>query len=241
MDYILQKGYIRTCTNYARVLLERNFESKVITVAKHNDREGLHENMERYIEMVKEQNAWPYDLSAEEIQDLYDKDKFKYIICIKNPYSWFHSVSKTGPSMHRPDPSNPWPVIENFNNRYGTWLDIIENNEKNSFIIRHEDLLNNFEGTMNDIYNKLSLAKTLSRYSNEKRDVLGQHKGQKRVGNTAYSQRLNKHSMPLGENGQPIYDRYNFDRIREEVDWAIMARYGYDKYDDNYEELYEIR
>ena len=71
MNYVLQKGYIRTCTNYTRVLLEKNFNTRVITVAKHNDREGLYVDMDRYIKLVKEQKGWPYKLSAEEVQDLY--------------------------------------------------------------------------------------------------------------------------------------------------------------------------
>lgn len=238
MDYILQKGYIRTCTNYTRVLLERNFEARVITVAKHNDREGLYENMERYISLVKQQKAWPYNLSENEIQDLHEQNKLKYIVCIKNPYSWFHSVSKTGPSMHRPDPSDPWPVIDNFNVRYKTWMDIIERNGENSFIVRHEDLLDSFQQTMTAIQNKFNLLNTYDSFIDEKRDVLGQSKGRKRIGHTIYNQKLNDLRMPLNEKEEPIYSRLDFDRIRKNIDWDVMKFYGYEKYDDNYESLY---
>ena len=238
MDFILQKGYIRTCTNYTRVLLEKNFEAKVITVAKHNDVEGLHDNMENYINLVKGQRAWPHDLEPDFIEELYNSNKLKFVICIKNPYSWFHSVSKTGPSLHRPDLSNPWPIIQKFNDRYRAWIDILKNNEENSFIVRHEDLLGSFQPTMEDIQDKFQLKKSLDDYKNERRDVLGQSKGQKRVGNTFYSQRLNDKKMPLSGDGKPIYNLSDFNRIRDEIDWNVMRFYGYGDYDSDYEALY---
>tara|TARA_R110002020_G_scaffold46994_7_gene134067 strand:+ start:592 stop:1314 length:723 start_codon:yes stop_codon:yes gene_type:complete len=240
MEYILQKGYIRTCTNYARVLLEKNFDCKVITVAKHNDVEGLYENMEDYIALVKEQRGWPQNLEPELIQELYNNKKLKYSVCIKNPYSWFHSVSKTGPSMHRPDLNNPWPVIGKFNERYKRWVDIIEKNKGNSYIFRHEDLMNSFEDTFADVHNELQLTKALESYSDESRDVLGQHKGQKRIGHSIYSQRFNIHAMPLLESGIPALGISTFDRIRKEVDWQVMEYYGYSNYNKDYDELYGI-
>ena len=238
MNYILQKGYIRTCTNYTRVLLEKNFNAKVITVAKHNDREGLYVDMDRYINLVKEQKGWPHNLSEDEIQCLYDEKKFNYIVCVKNPYSWFHSVSKTGPSMHRPDPSNPWTIIKNFNDRYRGWIDIIKKNKNNSFIVRHEDLLDNFNNTMRGIEVKFKLKPLFEDYQNESRDVLGQSKGQKRVGKTLYNQKLNDKRMPLTKNGKPIYGVKDFNRIRDEIDWEVMSFYGYDDYDNDYHKLY---
>ena len=238
MDYILQKGYIRTCTNYARVLLENNFDSKVITVAKHNDVEGLYENMQDYIALVKEQRGWPHNLEPNTIQELYEEKKLKFSVCIKNPYSWFHSVSKTGPSMHRPDPDNPWPVIGKFNERYKRWINIIEENKGSSYIFRHEDLMNSFEETMADVHKELNLTKVMEEYSNEKREVLGQHKGQKRIAYSAYSQNFNTQMMPLRRSGEPAFGISTFDRIREEIDWKVMEYYGYGEYNKDYEELY---
>jgi hypothetical protein len=238
MNYILQKGYIRTCTNYTRVLLEKNFNARVITVAKHNDREGLYVDMNRYINLVKEQKGWPYKLSKDEIQDLYNQKKFNYVVCVKNPYSWFYSVSKTGPSMHRPDPSNPWTIIKKFNDRYRGWIDIIEKNKDNSFIVRHEDLLDNFNDTMKNIEIKFKLKSLFNEYQNESRDVLGQSKGQKRIGDTLYNQALNNKRMPLAKNGKPIYGVEDFNRIRDEIDWDVMSFYGYGDYNDDYYKLY---
>ena len=238
MHLILQKGYIRTCTNYARVLLEKNFHSKVITVAKHDDREGLYTDVNSYIDLVKQQRGWPHDVDPALIQELHNCNALKFVVCIKNPYSWLHSVSKTGPSMHRPDPANPWPIIKNFNDRYRAWMDIIEKNGNNAYIIRHEDLLNSFEATMADMCSRLQLQKKVEVFLNEERDVLGQHRGQKRIGNKSYNQRFNEKRMPLLQNGKPIYDPGDFDRVKREVDWEVMNFYGYGCYNDSYENLY---
>jgi hypothetical protein len=237
--YILQKGYIRTCTNYTRVLLEKNFAAKVVTVAKHDDREGLYKDMGSYIELVKAQRGWPHDLEPHLIDALHSGDKLRYVVCIKNPYSWFHSVSKTGPSMHRPDPSNPWPVIENFNERYRAWMDIVKERPDSSYVVRHEDLLgDSFQPTMHSICGKLGLSRVLSEYTNESRDVLGQSKGRKRIGNSSYDQRLNARIMPLTPLGEPSLGAQTFNRIREEIDWDTMEFYGYASYNDSYETLY---
>ena len=239
MNLILQKGYIRTCTNYTRVLLEKNFHSKVVTVAKHDDREGLYTDMDSYIELVKEQNAWPHNIDPALVQELYTYNQLKFVVCIKNPYSWFHSVSKTGPSMHRPDPLSPWPIITKFNDRYRAWRGIIEENKNNAYIVRHEDLLDSFEETLVSIGKQLQLQNRLETFSNESKDVLGQHKGQKRIGHKAYSQKFNKMRMPLDSAGEPIYDHETFERIREEIDWEVVNYYGYECYNDTYENLYE--
>ena len=157
MHYILQKGYIRTCTNYSRVLLEKNFNAQVITTAKHDDREGLFQGMRSYIDLVKEQKGWPHNLEPDKIEELYETGQLRYIVCIKNPYSWFHSVSKTGPSMHRPDPSNPWPIIEKYNKRYRGWMGVIQEMDDDSLIIRHEDLITRFQETMKTIHTQFDL------------------------------------------------------------------------------------
>ena len=140
--------------------------------------------------------------------------------------------------MHRPDLNNPWPVIGKFNERYKRWINIIEENKGNSYVFRHEDLMNSFEQTMVDVHKELKLKKVLGEYSNEKRDVLGQHKGQKRIGHSTYGQQFNIHMMPLSDNGAPAFGISTFDRIRKEVDWEVMEYYGYDNYNKDYDELY---
>lgn len=238
MNYILQKGYIRTCTNYSRVLLEKNFNAQVITTAKHDDREGLFQDMRSYIDLVKEQRGWPYNLEPNEIERLYENNQLKYIVCIKNPFSWFHSVSKTGPSMHRPDPSNPWPIIQKYNKRYGAWMRIVEETGQNSYIIRHEDLIARFDETMNNIHTQFGLETNQDGYVNEERNVLGQSKGKKRISNTPFGQQFNNKQMPLKNNGKPVYDVETVNRIRNEIDWDVMECYGYGGYNKEHHQLY---
>jgi hypothetical protein len=238
MKYVLQKGYIRTCTNYSRVLLEKNFNVQVITSAKHDDREGLFQNMRGYIDIVKEQKGWPHSVNPEEIERLYNINELRYIVCVKNPFSWFHSVSKTGPSMHRPDPSNPWPIIEKFNKRYKGWMGIIQEMGKSSYIIRHEDLVTRFDETMKYIHTQFGLEANQDGYANEERNVLGQSKGKKRIDNTLFGQQFNDKQMPVQNNGKPVYDVKTIDRIRTEIDWDVMEFYGYGGYNREYHQLY---
>ena len=240
MKYILQKGYIRTCTNYFRVLAENNFNAKVITAAKHDDREGVYKDMESYMGIVEEQRGWPHNLDPAKVRELYENGQFKYVVCIKNPYSWFHSVGKTGPSVHRPDPSNPWQVIDNFNDRYRAWMDIIESNPDDCFVVRHEDLCNSFEETMQGLADKFDLERTYDSFANERRDVLGQSQGQKRIGNTFYGQSFNAKGMPLSYNGKPALDQPTYDRVRSKVDWSVAGFYGYGEYDIDYQKAYDV-
>mgnify|MGYP003111617252 FL=1 len=238
MHYILQKGYIRTCTNYSRVLLEKNFNAQVITTAKHDDREGLFQGMRNYIDLVKEQKGWPHNLEPDKIEELYETGQLRYIVCIKNPYSWFHSVSKTGPSMHRPDPANPWPIIEKYNKRYRGWMGVIQEMGDDSLIIRHEDLITRFQETMKTIHTQFDLEANQDGYLNEEKNVLGQSKGKKRISHTNFGQKFNHKQMPLHNNGRPVYNVKMVNRIRDEIDWDVMRFYGYGEYNNEYDYLY---
>lgn len=239
MAFIIQKGYIRTGTNYSRVVLENNFNCLVITAEKHDDKEGVCENTQTLVEQVKRHKGWPYKITPETIDIARQNNLLKYIVCIRNPFSWFHGALKLGRTRHCPDPSDPWQVIENYNTRYKSWLNIIEENKNCSFIVKHEEIVDNFNSTMKMVHEKFDLEMKHDKYINEKRDVLAQHKGKKRISNNQYNRKQNFYKMPLNKDNAPAIDIKTFNMIRDKIDWDIMKFYGYSCYNKSYEELYK--
>ncbi len=239
MPFIIQKGYVRTGTNYSRVVLENNFNCLVITAEKHDDKEDICDNTPMLLEQVKRHKGWPHNITPEVLSVANENNMLKYIVCIRNPFSWLYGAWRQAPSRHCPDPSNPWKAVEDYNNRYRAWSNIIKENEQDALFIRHEDMLDNFELTMEHIHKKFNLQKKYDKYVNEKRDVLGQHKGKKRVSKNAYTREHNFYKMPLDKDGSPEYSEELFCKAREMVDWDVMDFYGYSCYNTTYGELHK--
>ena len=107
MSFIIQKGYIRTGTNYSRVVLENNFNCLVITAEKHDDKEGVCKNTQTLVEQVKRHKGWPYKITPETIDVARQNNLLKYIVCIRNPFSWLHGALKLGRTRHCPRPRQP--------------------------------------------------------------------------------------------------------------------------------------
>ena len=89
------------------------------------------------------------------------------------------------------------------------------------------------------IAKKFNLETKHDKYINEKKDVLAQHKGKKRISKDVYIRKQNFYKMPLHENGSPEYTEEGFRITREMIDWDVMEFYGYSCYNKSYEELYK--
>tara|TARA_R110001583_G_scaffold16272_13_gene66719 strand:- start:2965 stop:3693 length:729 start_codon:yes stop_codon:yes gene_type:complete len=233
---IVQRGWKRTCTNYSRVVLENNFNAKVITSNKHEqyiDYNFLIERTKGYQdatgEIDKSFSGWPHRIQPEIVDELRRSGNIHHVVCIKNPISWLYSMCSMG--QHGSLYSDNRPVAEllkEYNDRYTGWKSLIKEHESSTFILRHEDLVCDFENTMKLIQAKFDLRMTYDEIRNENRIVLPQNKGNIKIRNDEFDK-----NFYINKKYNDMLESKNF-RItvemlaREIVDPSLLSFYGYD-------------
>lgn len=80
-----------------------------------------------------------------------------FLISIKNPYAWAVSLARFlgWAAKRRPLPESCASDLEEacrlFNARYAAWFALVDENPASSLLVRHEDLLQDPEGTLREI------------------------------------------------------------------------------------------
>ena len=207
---IVQRGWKRTCTNYSRLLIEKNFRAKVITSNKHEPYRGYeglldricgrcepwpNESFEPYFD--ESSSGYPHSIHSKDIRKASSNNMLYHIICIKNPIVWIFGTTNassfiTNVTNHQGmkiDPGNYDKIMSLYNDRYSAWASLIESHGASTFIVRHKDLLINFSNTMDRLANKFKLEKAdhgISGYYNEELIVEPQSKGKIVIGRSPY-------------------------------------------------------
>jgi len=234
---IVQRGWKRTCTNYARVILENNFDVKVITSNKHEpyvDYDFLIERTKGYQDesgdIDESFSGWPHQISPETIDELRRSENIHHIICIKNPIAWLCSMCSLSPSGALFSDGRPvTDLLREYNDRYVKWKSLAREHESSTFILRHEDLISDFESTMKSIQEKFDLHMVHNKFRNENRTVLPQNKGNIKIRNDEMFDKnfyIDKKYNDLLENRNFLVTARLL--ASEIVDPDLLSFYGYD-------------
>ena len=257
---IVQRGWKRTCTNYSRVIIEKNFRAKVITSNKHERYEGYdilldricglcapwpHESFEPYFDESK--SGHPHSIPSSDIRKASSNNMLYHIICIKNPIKWLLGTTDatsfiknvTSHEGTKIDPGDINQIMKIYNNRYNAWASLIDSSWETTFIVRHEDLLCNFSDTLDRLANKFGLEKVnhgIAGYYNEELIVEPQSRGKITIGRSPYPAEYAKNDWidamyKLDYTGM-LHARKATEAIKNNIDFDMLEKYyGYSKKD----------
>jgi hypothetical protein len=176
MKYFLLYGLQRSGTNYLEYLMKENFKgfefknngyARSLPVHKHF---RLYDNKSfvpepKYLNNFFYPDFNTFDQHAKELTQVND---INYIFITKEPYSWYLSFCREAKK-------NKWPTLlkKHVNNHYMTdysmfcekWLQF-ENESEKVIHIQYEELVKDFNGTLDKIQKIFDLEKMHSDYAN---------------------------------------------------------------------------
>ncbi len=184
-NIIQQYGFYHSGTGYIALLLHKNFKDLIILRCKKHDGPTSLDYGERYYraQFALENlyfNEFDIDdnnrgLTDEEVNYLNARNDIKYVIIIKNPYVWCMRQIDRHPNRPVSESINNW---NNANKRYYEfWVN--KHHDTDCVIIRHEDLLENFDMTLRKIEDVLHLETKLKQFENVEEFSGDVHDGEK--------------------------------------------------------------
>ena len=208
-DPIKIHGSLRVGTNYLKKLIERNFEGRVFK---------------------SEEFGWKHGKIK------YCKN-FKYIIIARNPFSWVNSFYNwekiherttsenlfnfLSAGVTHPQLKNEWNAtnpIDAWNKTYETYIDYLDRD--NVVYIRYEDLISDFNRTIEDLCQNASLTTKLDRFVDckERADNWKKPNPQKELNVSFYK----------NKNYLAKLDRQSIAFITNNLNSELIAKMGYD-------------
>jgi len=158
MNFIKIYGLRRTGTNYLQWLLANNFRQLVVLVDAFRWKHGLPSNItpEQRYKFIDTISHKDYKLSAD-LQKFPGaevlSDEIHYIMCVKDPYSWYISICKWSGL-------NPFPTDKDKLEKMYLWNYMGERykkfccggtNRETRIILRYEDLLSGLTEVLNTL------------------------------------------------------------------------------------------
>jgi hypothetical protein len=165
MNIVKIYGLRRTGTNYLQWLMINNFEHLVVLVDAFKWKHGLPENITRKrVNSVFNNNCLTskdYRLSVSvdepiDLENLNDAVPVNYILCIKDPYSWYLSICRWKHIV-------PFPLTNDKLEQLFIWNYMGNKYRKfvcqfpRTVIIKYEDLLLKLNHTLKDLENRFCL------------------------------------------------------------------------------------
>jgi len=167
--YIKLYGIPRSCTNLVKLLFHNNF-SNVTTLSnvlgwKHgNHPEAVDWSGKDWDPINNPKGVSPSDFVSKDIfnsiKQTYEEGRMKYVVCVKDPYSWLVSYSKyeareslISRSILSFKGINRKKLVEYislWNDRHRNWSELLKNNS-NATSIRYEDILKDADSALNKI------------------------------------------------------------------------------------------
>tara|TARA_Y100000758_G_scaffold247088_1_gene183097 strand:- start:635 stop:1378 length:744 start_codon:yes stop_codon:yes gene_type:complete len=167
--YIKLYGIPRSCTNLVKLLFHNNF-SNVTTLSnvlgwKHgNHPEAVDWSGKDWDPINNPKGVSPSDFVSNDIfnsiKQTYEEGRMKYVVCVKDPYSWLVSYSKyeareslISRSILSFKGINRKKLVEYislWNDRHRNWSELLKNNS-NATSIRYEDILKDADSALNKI------------------------------------------------------------------------------------------
>ena len=169
-------GMQRTGSNYTQQLLKQNF----INVGQHNDAYSrclpTHKHFRLYDEKwiipeAKYFNHFTYANFNEfknHTEQILGREINLFVVTIKNPYSWYISYQKHAKRnryIYYRKYVNSHCIID-YNLYYKKWYEFSLEAPDQVLIVRYEDLINEFEATLDKIKETFNLVKAEKQYRN---------------------------------------------------------------------------
>lgn len=169
MTYIKQYGAKRTCTNYTKWLLQENFVGVEVLSEVLGWKHGPHlEEVDwtgrdwcdpKHPRKEKEaERRLAIAMVTDELKSAVLEGGLRYAISVKNPYAWYASIMRYIKLMPGRSSEEPGELIELWNALYENWYGLTLRN-RFAIIVRHEDLVTDFEPTLDRIAERLELTK----------------------------------------------------------------------------------
>mgnify|MGYP000574649895 CR=1 FL=1 len=155
----------------------------------------------------------------EKVEELTQQKDLKYVVVVKNPYAWYQSfmrlANRTKHITYRKKHINGHFVID-WNLFHSKWLSFFNECPEKIELVKYEDLVKDFDGTMKALENKFGLKSIHPEYFNPKSVGMSRKFTKKR--NTYYKGKAYLADL------HPTYIRV----ISELLDKSLMERFDYE-------------
>lgn len=159
MNVIQVTGCERSGTNYIQWMLLNNFTEILIICGKWKHMEPTKKDsiflneLSKNDEIIKAGHPpiMVSNFQSEDYVNIVKNNIIKFILVVKNPYAQYLSYSSFWPGIKLSI------IIEKWNFIYKNWLNYIDKNKSNCYLIKYEDVLSNKKNFITNIGNYFSL------------------------------------------------------------------------------------
>jgi hypothetical protein len=225
MSYFKIYGKQRTGTNYISSVLLDNFIDVKVFMNVGGWKHGNFIVIPNKINLVNSVDiTTKNEIDIDQTIDLFKNNKVNFIVIIKNPYMWVHSICK----YYNKPIQNELFVIEQikiWNEIYSEYKQYIENGK--AYLVKYEILLQEPNKVLEDLIKKFDLKR-----KNEKLFILEKYKMDRNA-----DINIRNHTNELFDKTK--YINPNIDRflpkniikiINNNIDFKLMSFYNYDTY-----------
>lgn len=161
IKYFKIYGQLRTGTNYMSSLIKNNFSDTTVFMNVGGWKHGKIIEFPNDIELVNKIDiTTKNNIDIDKTIDLFTKNNVNFLVIVKNPYMWIHSVS-----IYKQKEISPEFLIQHillWNETYSNYKDYIECGK--AYLVKYETLLQEPNETLDKIKNKFSLTKKNNEY-----------------------------------------------------------------------------
>tara|TARA_B100000029_G_scaffold397956_1_gene396352 strand:- start:85 stop:828 length:744 start_codon:yes stop_codon:yes gene_type:complete len=241
--YIKLYGIPRSCTNLVKLLFHNNLSdvtvlSNVLGWKHGNHPESVDWNGKDWDPINNPKGISPSDFVSNDelnsIKEAYEANKMKYVICLKDPYSWLISYSKyeareslISRSILSFKGINRKKLVEYislWNDRHRNWSELLKDNP-NATMIRYEDILNDADSALNTIaifFDLDKIDKVIMPEFNLSRNPEAVGKLPKQEDKS-----FNKTDYYLNKKYLEYFNNNDLKIIRDNIDHNLISYFGY--------------
>lgn len=161
IKYFKIYGQLRSGTNYMSSLIKNNFSDTTVFMNVGGWKHGKIIEFPNDIELVNKIDVTTKNnIDIDKTIDLFTKNNVNFLVIVKNPYMWIHSISIFKNEIISSKFINNY--IRQWNETYSNYKDYIECGKV--YLVKYETLLQEPDETLDKIKNKFSLTKKNNEY-----------------------------------------------------------------------------
>jgi hypothetical protein len=220
-NYVKVFGMQRTGTTFLKALCYANFKNATIFTNEFGWKHGYpfsNERFEKWPEKYSnfEDGETKYNYYSNIVSEVKRGNRVKFIIIIKNPYSWYYSIRRYRRSQFSMDSLSKEYKI--YSDRYKGYEEFYRSLAQNIYgegcIIRYEDLIRNTESVLRHISKELDIELKTSSV------IIPNQVDQSR----SFNEKQKKFYLSTGNFK---LTQYLVDMINDNVDWEVLNFFGY--------------
>tara|TARA_Y100000588_G_C14055268_1_gene839063 strand:- start:146 stop:892 length:747 start_codon:yes stop_codon:yes gene_type:complete len=243
--YIKLYGVKRSCTNLVKLLFHDNFSN--VTVLS-NVLGWKHGNHPESVDWHGKDWDPPFSLSStfspldfvsndelSSIKQMYEEGRMKYVVCLKDPYSWLVSyskyeareslISRSVLSFKGINRKKLKEYISLWNDRHRNWSELLKNNP-NATLIRYEDILKDADSALN----KIAIFFDLEKIDEVIMPEFNLSRNPEAVGELPKQENksFNKKDYYLNKKYLEYFNQDDFNIIETAIDKELLSYFGYE-------------